>query len=114
MVSESESVEMESVDGDVESISPRMRDGGGSVAGDSEQWIMMGRTFPRSEVKFFAQVIILYIVIFTCLANLSFGNGKLNTLWISVMATSIGSLMPSPHISRRSEVREAATTTRRE
>ena len=107
MESEAESVQMESVDGDVHSL----RGGVGSLGGASEQWIMMGRTFPRSEVRYFCQVTILYVVIFTCLANLSVGSGKLNALWISLLSSCIGYLLPSPHISRRAENRNAVSTT---
>ncbi len=67
----------------------------------SSNWYLMGRPFPRSEVKYLAQVLILYIVILTCLGNLSVGNSELRTIWISLLSSSIGYILPSPHISKK-------------
>lgn len=75
----------------------------GSTSSGSGQWFMMGRKFPRSEVKYFAQVVILYIVILTCLANLSIGNSELNSLWITLLSSSIGYLLPSPYIPKQNK-----------
>ena len=66
----------------------------------SGNWYLMGRPFPRSEVKYLAQVLILYIVILTCLVNLSVGKSELRTIWISLLSSSIGYILPSPHISK--------------
>jgi hypothetical protein len=74
---------------------------------DGSEWHMLGKSFPRSEVKFFSQIIILYVVIFTCLANLSIGSGDLKSVWISLLCSSLGYLMPAPGIrkQKRDEVR---------
>jgi hypothetical protein len=81
-------------------------DGGGnlttrSLSSGSRQWNMMGRSCPRSEVKYGVQVVILFIVILTCLINLSIGKSDLNALWISLLSSCIGYLLPSPCISKR-------------
>lgn len=70
---------------------------------NSTDWVMFGNHFPRSEVRFFAQVVILYVVIITCLANLSVGNTNHESLWISLLCSCIGYLLPSPHISSKSK-----------
>ena len=72
-----------------------------SLSIESGQWNMMGRSCPRSEVKYCVQVVILYIVILTCLINLSIGKSDLNALWISLLSSCIGYLLPSPYISKR-------------
>lgn len=74
------------------------------------QYMLMGKPFPRSEVRFFAQVIILYLVIITCLANLTFAEGRLDSLWVSLMSTSIGILVPSPYISQRLQTSTGTTS----
>ena len=71
-----------------------------SLNDGSQQWLMCGRPFPRSEVKFFSQVIILYIVIITCLVNLSIANAELKSVWISLMSYAMGCILPSPSISK--------------
>ena len=75
----------------------------GSVDTTASDWIVFGKPFPRSEVRFFGQIIILYIVIIACLINLSVGKGKLDTLWISVLCSSLGTLLPSPRFSRKTK-----------
>ena len=67
----------------------------------SNQWFMWGRAFPRAEVKFFTQVIILYVVILTCLANLTVGKGELKSVWISLLGSCLGCLLPSPSIKSK-------------
>ena len=69
--------------------------------GDNDrEWGVLGKQFPRSEVRFFAQVFILYVVIVTCLVNLSLGKGDLTSLWISLLSSCIGYLLPSPYIKK--------------
>lgn len=57
---------------------------------------------PSREVIFFAQVIVLYVVICVSLANLSLGIGN-QTLWSSLLAGSLGYLLPSPTIGRNKD-----------
>jgi len=49
------------------------------------------------EVVFFSQIVALYIVIITCLINLSLTSGT-QELWISLLSASIGYLLPNPSI----------------
>ena len=64
------------------------------------KWAVLGKQFPRSEVRFFTQVFILYVVIITCLVNLSLGKGDLSSLWITLLSSSIGYMLPSPCIQK--------------
>ena len=72
-----------------------------SGASSSSQWVMMGKRFPSSEVKFFSQTIILYIVIITCLANLTIADSDMRSVWISLLCSCLGCILPSPTISSR-------------
>ena len=74
----------------------------GSISADngSTRCVLFGKSFPRTEVRYFAQIFILYIVIFTCLGNLSAGKGELTSFWIALLSSSVGLISPSPHISR--------------
>ena len=74
---------------------------------DETQWDVMGKAFPRSEIKYFAQVFIIYIVIITCLVNLSLGTSDLNNLWVSLLSSCIGYMLPSPHIRKTSQTSTA-------
>ena len=68
-----------------------------SSISSSGNWRLFGRRLPKSEVTFFAQVIIIYIIIITCVVNISLGNGD-NNLWVALLSSSIGYLLPSPSL----------------
>lgn len=61
------------------------------------QWPLFGKHVPRSEISFFAQVIIVYIVIITSIVNLSLHNGDSN-LWTALLSSGLGYLLPSPKL----------------
>lgn len=63
-------------------------------------WMIGGKQVPSSEIVYFSQILIVYIVIITCIINLSFSNGP-HDLWIALMSSSLGYILPSPAISKR-------------
>ena len=60
-------------------------------------WRIFGRSVPRSEIVFFSQVIVVYIVIIACIVNLSTHNGR-TELWTALLSSSLGYLLPAPHL----------------
>ncbi len=62
-------------------------------------WTLFGRRLPKSEAVFFAQIILIYVVVFTCIINLSLNNGDSN-LWTALLSGSLGSLLPNPSLKR--------------
>lgn len=69
----------------------------------SDQWTLFGRKTQQSKVVFFSQVIILYIIILTCLVNITIGSKDFN-LWSTLLASSIGYLLPAPKLKDRKDV----------
>lgn len=63
-------------------------------------WCLFGQMLPKNEVIFICQVVILYIVILTCIVNLSMRNGDSN-LWTALLSSSLGVMLPHPTISKR-------------
>ena len=63
----------------------------------TKSWWVCGNELPRDEIVFFAQVIISYIVIVTCIVNLSLQNGDSN-LWTALLSCTLGYLLPSPSL----------------
>ena len=57
---------------------------------------------PKKEIIYFCQVVLIYIVVIACLINLSLGTG-LDALWSSLMSGSIGYLLPSPKITKKTK-----------
>lgn len=68
----------------------------------SDNWVLLGRVFPKAEIVFFSQIIILYIIIITCIINLSLGNGS--EMWLILLSTSIGAILPNPKLKSVTKV----------
>ena len=64
-----------------------------------ESWILFGKKIAKAETVFFSQIIVIYIIIFTCVINLSLGNENSN-LWTALLSSSLGYLLPNPKIKK--------------
>ena len=64
------------------------------------EWKFFGQRMPKTELVFFSQVTILYIVINTCIVNLSIGSETSN-LWTALLSSSLGYLLPNPSMKER-------------
>ena len=64
---------------------------------EQAEWKIFGRRMPKSEAVFFSQTIIIYIVILTCIINLSCDNGNSN-LWTALLSSSLGYILPNPSL----------------
>lgn len=62
-------------------------------------WTCCNENVPSNEMVFFAQVIMVYIVIITCIVNLSLQNEP-RELWIALLSSSLGYILPSPQLTR--------------
>ena len=60
-------------------------------------WDVFGRRVPRSEIVFFCQTFIIYVVVVTSLVNLTLKNGPIN-LWTALLGSCLGYLLPHPSI----------------
>ncbi len=72
--------------------------GVGHSSGDAH-WRIFGRNLPKSEIAFFCQIAVLYLVILTCIINLSIDNGDSN-LWTALLSSSLGYILPNPSLKR--------------
>ena len=63
-------------------------------------WKVFGRHRPRSEIVFFCQTFLIYVVVVTSLVNLTLKNGPIN-LWIALLGSCLGYLLPHPSIDQR-------------
>ena len=61
----------------------------------TSKWFVFGQKFPRQEVVYFSQTILIYIIIIACLLNLSLGTSDSN-LWVALLGSCFGYLMPNP------------------
>ena len=63
-------------------------------------WSICGEVVPRDEVVFFAQTIILYVVIVVCLVNLSIGTEN-HSIFVGLLSSSLGYMLPNPTLGKR-------------
>lgn len=63
-------------------------------------WTIFGQKLPESEVVFFAQIAILYLIIACSIYNLSVSKDN-NTLWISLLSSCLGYMLPQPTLKRK-------------
>ena len=63
-------------------------------------WSFCGKDIPKNEIVFFSQIIAIYFVVGFSIYNITTGNENIN-LWISLLSSCLGYLLPSPVIKRR-------------
>ena len=64
------------------------------------RWSAAFRQFPKVEVIYFTQVVLIYSVVIACVVNLSFTQGN-QSLWSSLLSGCLGYLLPSPNLGKR-------------
>ena len=64
-------------------------------------WRICNKEIPKSEIIYFTQVLLIYIVVLACVINLSFRDCD-QPLWSSLLSGSLGYLLPAPAIKRKS------------
>lgn len=72
-------------------------------ASTSDKTLVIGKKkFPKREVVFFCQVIIIYIVIILSLVNLTLNKSNSDSkLWIALLSSCLGYLLPNPSIKQQ-------------
>lgn len=59
----------------------------------TEPWSLLGNKIPKSEIVYFCQMSVVYIIIITSIVNLSLQNGS-TELWISLLSCAIDYALP--------------------
>ncbi len=61
------------------------------------RWRLFGSVCPKSQIVFFVQVILVYIVVIVSIVNLTIGRCD-EKLWITLLCSSIGYILPNPSL----------------
>ena len=69
------------------------------VVDASDGWPILGTEYPKGEIVFLCQVVVLYTVIVVSIYNLTVGHGD-STLWTALLSSSLGYLLPNPSMER--------------
>ncbi len=64
---------------------------------NSHTWHLCGRRFPKSEVVYACQVIVIYAVISVSLVNLTLYKDE-GKLWTALLSSCLGYMLPNPSI----------------
>ena len=64
------------------------------------RWQWCGDSYPKQEIIFCAQTLLVYIVCIASLANLSYGTSE-SSLWICLLSSCIGYMLPNPSVKRK-------------
>lgn len=68
---------------------------------DGNGWhLPFGHRLPKSEIVFFVQVILIYIVVITSIVNLTINQGE-GKLWTALLSSCLGYILPNPSLKRR-------------
>ena len=67
---------------------------------NSEDWRLFGTNVTRSEVVYISQVILIYIIVITCIVNLTIKVGDSN-LWTALLSSCLGYLLPNPTLKKK-------------
>ena len=68
------------------------------VSRRSTFWHVFGRQLPKTEVVFFFQIILIYLIVGVSLFNLSRQTGP-DHLWIALLSSCVGYSLPNPAIN---------------
>lgn len=63
-------------------------------------WSFLGQRIPQTEIQYITQVVIIYMVVITCIINLSLSNGDSN-LWTALLSSSLGYMLPNPSLKKK-------------
>ena len=63
-------------------------------------WPVCGKLMPRPEIVFISQMLVIYVVIVVSLFNLTSGDDKDGKLWIALLSSCLGYMLPNPKLER--------------
>ena len=75
-----------------------------------DYWKVCGYPMDRSQVVYFSQIILIYIIILTCIINLSLKNGDSN-LWTALLSSCIGYVLPAPNFKEKKKSEDTVSNT---
>lgn len=70
-----------------------------STSSSSTHWDCFGKKIPKQEVTYLSQIVLIYMVVITCIINLSLQNGDSN-FWCSLLSSSVCMILPAPKIKK--------------
>ena len=60
-------------------------------------WCCSGRKIPRSEIVYFSQILLIFIVVLASIYNLATNHND-RELWVALLSSCMGYLLPNPKL----------------
>ena len=73
--------------------------GDNSLGGHSDRWKCISGRMPRSEIVFFTQVLLIFMVVIFCFVNLTICTDH-EQLCIALLGSCLGYLLPNPQLKK--------------
>jgi len=71
----------------------------GSVNTTVSNWHIFGQSLPKTEIVFFCQVILIYVVVVTSIVNLAIVEKADTQIWIALLSSCLGYILPNPSLN---------------
>lgn len=68
-----------------------------SDTSSAQNWECFGKQIPKTEITYFSQIVLIFIIVIASLINISLGS-KDTTLWITLLSSSVGYCLPQPKL----------------
>lgn len=91
-------------DGEKVSVQEDIESQGGSYSdkrNESSSFVVCGERLPINRMTFIAQIIAVYSIIIVSAINLSINSGTNQKLWIALLTSAFGYVMPNPGLKYR-------------
>jgi len=71
-----------------------------SASDTTRHWQVLGQKVPKSEVQYFIQMLLIFIIVITSLYNLTVGKSEEGKLWTSLLCSTLGYSLPNPRMRK--------------
>lgn len=62
-------------------------------------WIFCDQRFPRSEIVFIVQAVLVFILVTVSISCLAFSETcEETTVWVAILSSSVGYMLPAPKL----------------
>lgn len=66
---------------------------------ERRSWVFCKRTFPRSEVVFVTQTVLVFVLVIVSISCLAVAQTcEETTVWIGILSSSVGYMLPAPKL----------------
>lgn len=73
---------------------------GPAATAGKNTWALFGKSIEKHDgLVYICQISILFVVIIASIVNLSLGRTEMKDLWISLLSSAVGILLPQPKIN---------------